>query len=332
MIVFVRALGSIAIVATLVIATPRWFAQIAGQQPSNVPSVEGEGAAWFCPMHPDVTSAQPGRCRKCEMALIFGNPFDTRDYSLDLATAPRAVRVGSPVRMTFTVRNPRNGERVTAFEEVHDKRYHLFVISQDMSDFQHLHPEMRPDGSWELDVALGKPGYYRVISDFVPTGGSPQFIAHTLVTAEYVGTLLSQSARLEEDVAVAKTIDGIRAVVSVEPAILVAGEYGHLQFTLTDEKTGQPIRDLQPYLGAFGHTLIMSEDMRDGVHSHPSPGPQSDITRGFGGPEVTFEGYLPRPGLYRAWTQFLRQGELTTFSFTFRVRTLEDAVRLQELR
>ena len=76
----------------------------------------------------------------------------------------------------------------------------------------------------------------------------------------------------------------------------------------------------------------MSEDLRDAVHSHPSPGPQSDVTRGLGGPEVTFEGYLPRPGLYRAWTQFLRQGKLTTFTFTFRVRTLEDAVRLQGLR
>ena len=201
-----------------------------------------------------------------------------------------------------------------------------------MTDFQHVHPEMRPDGSWEIDVTLGRPGYYRVISDFVPTGGSPQFIARTLVTADYTGNLLSQRARLEEDVAAAKTIDGIQAAVSLEPAILVAGEYGHLRFTLTDDKTGEPIRDLQPYLGAFGHTLIMSEDLRDAVHSHPSPGPQSDVTRGFGGPEVTFEGYLPRPGLYRAWTQFLRQGKLTTFSFTFRVRTLEDAVRLQGLR
>ena len=174
--------------------------------------------------------------------------------------------------------------------------------------------------------------YYHVISDFVPTGGLPQFIANTMVTAAFGGNVFSQPARLEEDVSVAKTIDGIRAVVFVEPAILVAGEYGHLQFVLTDDKTGEPIRDLQPYLGAFGHTLIMSDDLRDGVHSHPSPGPQSDVTRGFGGPEVTFEGYLPRPGLYRAWTQFLRHGMLTTFSFTFRVHTLEDAVRLQGLR
>jgi hypothetical protein len=71
------------------------------------------------------------------------------------------------------------------------------------------------------------------------------------------------------------------------------------------------VQDLPPYLGAFGHALIMSDDMRDAVHSHPSPGPESDISRGFGGPDVTFEGYMPRPGLYRAWSQFLRGGTLT---------------------
>ena len=53
------------------------------------------------------------------------------------------------------------------------------------------------------------------------------------------------------------------------PPTFVAGLYGHLNFHLTDTATGRPITDLQTYLGAFGHTLIMSEDMVDYVHSHP---------------------------------------------------------------
>ena len=70
--------------------------------------------------------------------------------------------------------------------------------------------------------------------------------------------------------------------------------------------------DLQPYLGAFGHALILSEDMRDYVHSHPFEGPDSDISKGFGGPTVTFEGYMPKAGRYRAWCQFQRNGEVIT--------------------
>jgi hypothetical protein len=41
---------------------------------------------------------------------------------------------------------------------------------------------------------------------------------------------------------------------------------------------------------------------------------------------VTFESLLPKPGLYRIWTQFLRAGRdesaVTTVSFTIRARRL----------
>jgi hypothetical protein len=101
-----------------------------------------------------------------------------------------------------------------------------------------------------------------------------------------------------------------------------------MKFTLADAASGEPIRDLEPYLGAFGHTLILSEDLQDYVHSHPTEGPDSDVSRGLGGPTVTFEGYMPRPGRYRSWTQFQRDGQLTTVPFTFQVYSLEEAVRL----
>jgi len=282
---------------------------------------------WFCPMHPDVTSSDPGKCKKCGMALIAGDPFDTRDYVLDFATSPTAVKAGVPFRMIFNVRHPGTGKEVKGLEVVHDKRYHLFVISQDMSFFQHLHPETQTDGSWTIDVMLPHAGYYRVLSDFLPTGGSPQFLGRTLVTSDFDGDLSSQAARLEPDEILRKTVGTITAEVTLDPPRLIAGRYGHVGFTLTDATTGEPITDLQPYLGAFGHTLLLSEDLLDYVHSHPTEGPESDISKGLGGPRVTFEGYMPRPGRYRAWTQFLRKGELTTVSLTFRVLTLEEAVR-----
>ena len=278
-----------------------------------------ESTGWFCPMHPDVTAAAPGRCSKCDMALIRGNPFDTREYRLDFRTSPAAVRPGVPIRMEFTVHHPGTGKPVESFELVHDKRYHLFVISQDMAVFEHIHPERQANGAWAIDVTLPKAGYYSIISDFVPTGGSPQFMARPVMTTGFDGDLLSDAPRLVPDTASMKTLDGITASLAYEPSTLLAGQYGHLQFALTDAGTGQPITDLQPYLGAFGHTLIMSEDMRDAVHSHPSPGPDSDVARGRGGPNVTFEGYLPRPGVYRAWTQFRRNDKVHTFAFTFRV-------------
>lgn len=291
-----------------------------------------EGAdltGWFCPMHPDVTGSEPGKCTKCGMAFVLGNPYEMREYELTLTTVPAAVEPGIPFRMMFEARHPDTHRVVTNFEVVHDKQYHLFVVSQDLTSFQHLHPRQQSDGSWALDVTVPKAGYYRVLSDFLPTGGSPQFLGRSLVTAGFDGDLLSETALIEPDPVLERTVDSIVAEVELEPANLVAGEYGHLAFTLTDATTGEPIEDLEPYLGAFGHTLILSEDLQDYVHSHPTEeGVTSSVSEGHGGPHVTFEGYMPRPGRYRSWTQFQRDGELTTVPFTFRVYSLEEAVRL----
>jgi hypothetical protein len=298
-----------------------------GAAPLQGPSPPAGFTGWFCPMHPEVTAAEAGRCRKCGMALVAGDPFDTREYALEFSTAPAAVKAGVPITMFFTVRHPGTDAPIRSFEVVHEKRYHLFVVSRDMNVFEHIHPEQQPDGRWMITVTLPRPGYYQILSDFLPTGGSPQFIGRTLVTADFDGDLESQAAHLEPDTVMTRTVGSITAHVELEPSILVAGQYGHLAFTLTDAKTGQPVTDLEPYLGTFGHALILSEDMRDYVHSHPYESQDIDVGKAFGGPNVTFEGYLPRPGRYRAWSQFQRKGEVITVPFTLNVSTLEDAVR-----
>lgn len=284
------------------------------------------GMTWYCPMHPEITAAVTGQCPICKMAFVVGNPLDTREYELDFVTSPAAVTAGKPFTIKLKVRDGGN-EAITKFEEVHDKRYHLFIISRDMSVFEHVHPAQQPDGTWELEARLPKPGYYNIVSDFLPTGGAPQVIMRSLITADFTGDARSNEVEIQPDTIFEKTLNGITAKVDFEPRPLLAGEHGHLTFNLTDAATGQPVTDLQPYLGAFGHTLIMSEDQVNAVHSHPTPDLSNDISRGLGGPRVMFEGYFPTAGEYRAWTQFLRHDQITTFSFAFRVPTLEEAYR-----
>ena len=287
------------------------------------------GMTWYCPMHPEMKSPVTGQCPICKMAMVVGNPLDTREYDLDFSTTPAGVTAGTPFAIKLRVRNG-GDDVVTKFEEVHDRRYHLFIISRDMSVFEHVHPIQQADGEWELGARVPKPGYYSIVSDFLPTGGSPQVILRWLITADYKGDAQSDRVELQPDTVFEKTLDGITAKVEFEPNPPQAGSHGHLVYNLSDAATGQPITDLLPYLGAFGHTLIMSEDQTSVVHSHPTPDASNDISRGHGGPRIMFEGYFPTAGVYRAWTQFLRHDRITTFSFTFRVPTLEDAMRQAE--
>jgi rRNA maturation protein Nop10 len=313
-----------AILVTLLLLLPLAFTQ-----------APEEETAFVCPMHPDYTMDVAGKCPRCGMDLVRAAPFDVRDYRLDFRTVPAVVQPGRKFTMQFKMFHPGTGDQVTKFEVVHERQFHLFVISQDMDYFQHIHPEERPDGTWTIDVTLPKPGYYKVLSDFMPSGGAPQFLARPLVTAGYTGDLVAASAHLLPDKVLTKNVDDITATLSIDPPQFAVGLYGHLTFHLTDTTTHRPITDLQTYLGAFGHTLIMSEDMVEYVHSHPldilaQPDddggppvllipPGSDLEKLRGGPDVTFEGLMPKPGRYRAWTQFRRNDKVHTFAFTFEV-------------
>lgn len=276
---------------------------------------------YLCPMHPFHTSETPGKCPICGMMLVRGALYDMRDYRLEMDTVPAVPKAGEKVVVTFKIFHPGTGEPIKNFEVVHDKRYHLFVISQDMEFFEHIHPQQNEQGIWSIEVTLPKPGYYELLSDFVPTGGGSQFLRRSLITAGATGDLMAGSAHLVADTVKTKTVGDLTAAVTYDPNVLRAGSYGHLTFRLTRTGTDEPVRELQPYLGAFGHMLIMSEDMVDYVHSHPAEILSSELKRDElrGGPDVMFEGLMPKSGRYRAWTQFLYQDKLYTFVNTFEV-------------
>lgn len=293
--------------------------------------------AWVCPMHPDYTATNAGVCPRCGMLLVRTAPYDVRDYELDFRTHPVQAKAGEKVTLLFRFLRPGSGEVVTEFIPVHTKLFHLFVISQDMQFFEHIHPTMADDGTWSIETTLPKAGYYKVLCDFMPEGGSSQFLARPLVTANYVPDLVTDSAHLVPDSVWKKTDGDITASLSFDPRQFASCAYGHLNYELTDSASGAPVTDLQTYLGAFGHMLIMSEDMRDYVHSHPVNTindaeredaedvpeyiipPDADLDKIRGGPNVQFDALMPKPGNYRAWVEFKRNDRVHAIAFNYNV-------------
>ena len=92
---------------------------------------------------------------------------------------------------------------------------------------------------------------------------------------------------------------------------LVAGKEGRLTFTVTDAKTGAPVTDLEPYLGAPAHMLIVRRDLSDALHEHPEE-------HSTGGPTVSFHPLMPAAGDYKLWIQLQWQGRVFTFPFEVR--------------
>src|SRR4051812_46618961 len=102
-------------------------------------ALQDEASVEFvCPMDPDVRSLQPGKCWRCGMALVAGIPDDD-EYRVTVGMRPRP-QPGRKVRLALSAIDPKTGKRVTDFQVVHEKLYHLFIVGQDLQFFVHDHP------------------------------------------------------------------------------------------------------------------------------------------------------------------------------------------------
>jgi len=259
------------------------------------------------------------------MPLTSVKPSVLGEFKLLIITEPRTPRAGEKVVLRFAISNPESGVLVKDYVINHEKLFHLFIVSQDLSEYQHVHPEQQPDGTFLVQTVLPLAGAYKLHADFFPRGGTPQIIHRELETAGYAKNS-SRIPALKPDASLVKSLDGM--TITLKPGgRLVAGMLIPLTYQLHDSVTGKPVADLEPYLGAWGHTVILNADQSEYLHTHPSEMLSGSVDRTSlrGGPEVEFKAMFPAAGDYRIWTQFQRAGRITTVSFTVRVQSEETA-------
>jgi hypothetical protein len=199
-----------------------------------------------------------------------------------------------------------NGEPVDHFDITHEKLLHLMIISKDLSYFHHVHPEYKGNGVFEIANKFPSGGEYRLIADFQPSGGD------SMTKMEWVripGTR-TQAVPVVPDDRLEHIVNGIRIQLSTDG--LAANKEVTLKFSMTDEKTNQPITDLQPYLGSIGHVVVLSKDGQRYLHIHPSEGQGT-------GPDAEFDTEFPQSGIYKIWGQFQRNHKVFTVSYVVKV-------------
>jgi hypothetical protein len=265
---------------------------------------------FVCPMDKDVRSPVPGKCPRCGMTLVAGIP-DPHEYPVRITTTPRVLKAGEDIRLDFHVDDPITHQPVGDFEIMHEKLYHLFLVSQDLKFFVHTHPQIQPDASFQLNVRFPKPGLYRVLSDFYPKGGTPQLIASTLIVPG-AGMKIALP-KLDPDLTPQHS-ENLSVELEMDPPQPIAGMKTLMFFRL------KPNDGIEPYIGAMGHMLAASSDLIDMIHTHPFL--VTDPT-GTDYKQIQFNMIFPRDGIYRVWIQFQRKGVVNTVAFNIPVTVLK---------
>lgn len=213
------------------------------------------------------------------------------DDGLRLVADADAQKTGVTTDYRFRILD--DSGTVTDFDVEHTKRMHVIVVRRDFAGFQHLHPTMTGDGTWEMPLSIDEAGTYRIFTDFVLDGDK-----HTLGTDLFVGGN-AEPRPLPEPDPVADAGEGYTVELEGEP---VAGAESEIEFVIRHNDT--VVTDLPEYLGARGHLVALRDGDLAYLHVH------ADEER------LAFESDFPTAGAYRLFLQFQHGGEVRTAAFT----------------
>jgi len=243
-------------------------------------------------------------------------------FSVTVKPIGGTITAGKPVNLLFTLKDP-TGLAVKTVEIVHEMPLHLLMVSKDLSWYAHEHPTLQPDGTFTFAFTFPAGGEYTLFNDFTPKDVGMQVVPVVLNVEGAVPAAIP----LVVDNDKPKTVDGYTVSLDTGGPIKT-GAATHMAYTVT--KGGKPVTDLQPYLGAMGHLVIISQDQKEFVHSHPHEDGAEHATGGKTGPKVDFEATFSAPGVYKGWAQFKNMDKVITVPFTFNVAKGEGTAKPHE--
>lgn len=250
---------------------------------------------------------------------------------------------------------PRPGERRTRFTPLipdHGKLMHMFVVSDDLRAFAHLHPATSDTVTFSAWRPPLPGGSYHAYGDIVHESGFAQTLTAPLVlrpqTAEpSSGSRGDDSWHVTVVPATSGATSSRETMIGWDRSVapLVAGRPAPLRFTITDLE-GNPV-ELEPYMGMAAHAVVMRDDRSVFIHLHPSGTVPMAAKRSFDlrtasdtvpgtlsrrvtatdsaassahagmtlGNVVSFPYAFPNAGKYRIWVQVKRGGRVVTGAF-----------------
>lgn len=197
----------------------------------------------------------------------------------------------------ITIELKDKNNHVPELEVSHEKYMHFIVVSSDLKEYHHLHPEKKGDGIYKQKVSL--PGHsYKAFVDIKPKG-----LQYSVTPIEFhVGETNHEHGdnELVADTGFTKTINGQTVELTIE------------SFEVNKEITlNFDVRDTtpEPHLGALGHVVVLDEDGEKYIHVHP-----------VADDKTVFETQFDKPGIYKLWAEFKFGEQVNVYPFVIEVK------------
>lgn len=203
------------------------------------------------------------------------------------------------------------GER--ELKTVHERRLHLLLVRDDLTEYQHLHPLQEADGFWTIKTPIPTQGTYQLYVDIAPYRETPTVLRVPIIVGGKTLRPIPPQASAHHSV----EVNGYKAVLSANGPFR-AGEMTDWTFSLMKE--GKPVENIEPYLGAYGHVVNIKHDDPNGFfHAHPVRSTQPSSGH------IVFVGLFPTKGFYTLFAQFSINNSVETFPITVHVTEEYDA-------
>ena len=236
-----------------------------------------------------------------------------RSFTFRSDAVTKNFQPNNPTSYIFSIVDDQ-GNTVKDFATTHERLMHVIVVRKDLAEFQHLHPEFNKiTGQFTLgDLILPSHGQYRIFADFAPMsaqrGADGVPLGVTISEDVNVGALANYKAQPLTTSALTKSFQGYDVQLAADPAFIPAQEATMMSFAI--KQNGKPVTNLEKYLGALGHSVVLSEGDLEFIHTHAL---DENVSNQNG--TVDFHVVFPRAGTYKLFTQFQHRGRVITTDF-----------------
>jgi hypothetical protein len=220
-------------------------------------------------------------------------------------TTPKNIAPNQATNLVINIQDA-SGKPVTKFDTFQEKDMHLIMVNDDLTFFQHLHPDYKNNGKFEVSAKFPHPGNYVLFSDYKPAG-KPERVS--VLNLNVPGSI--PLPKDLEKFTKSKTLSNTKVTLNTSPSNLRVGQEIKVEFDIKDPQSNQSIQDIKPYLGEKGHLVIIKSSSpltkSDYIHAHAlknsPPG------------KIEFMTKFPQKGTYKMWMQFNFQEKVETADF-----------------